>query len=171
MAFSGADRRGPVAMFLTLFGFWLLVSGEADFQHLVAGSLSALLVTLYWRSLLRRARDRDDVLPYRLLSCAYTPVYACYLLVQIVKANINVARIVLSPSLPISPMITRTRTVLRHDLLRVLFAHSITLTPGSLALSLSGDRVVVHSLTTGCGDPKALAGLESRLRRIERRLG
>ncbi len=171
MSFFGTESRGLVAMFLTLFGFWLLVSGQIDPQHLIAGSLSALLVTLYWRSLLRRARDRDDVLPYRLLSCAYTPVYVLYLMVQIVKANINVARIVLSPSLPISPVMTRTRTVLRHDLLRVLFAHSITLTPGSLALGLSGDRVVVHSLTAECGDLKQLAALESRLRRIERRLG
>lgn len=167
-----ASRGGGfAAMFLTLFVFWLLVSGATDSQHLVAGMVSALLVSWYWRSLLRRVRDRDDLLPHQLVFCPLSLGYLFSLLWRILKSNLNVALIVLNPRLPISPVVTRTHTCLQHDLIKVLFAHSITLTPGTLTLSLSGNRLVIHSLTEEAADPRELEGIQERLLAIERRLG
>ncbi len=164
------EARGPLAMFFTLFAFWLLVSGKIDVQHLLAGALSAGLVVWYWRYLIRGLLDRKDILPYRVVLCPQTFTYMAYLIWQIVKANIVVAAIVLNPALPISPVVTRTKTYLKRDLTRVMFAHSVTLTPGTLTLSLHGDRLVVHSLTESSAEFKHLDATETRLAGIERRL-
>lgn len=164
------DARGPVAMFITLFLFFLLVSGKAETQHLVAGAVSAALITWYWRHLLRGLIHRHDILPYRVILCPNTLPYLIFLLVQIVKANISVAMVVLNPGLPISPMVLRTRTSLKRNLTRVMFAQSITLTPGTLTLNLTDDRLVIHSLTEEAGDYRHLDAAETRLAGIERRL-
>ena len=36
---------------------------------------------------------------------------------------------------------------LKKDLTRVLFANSITLTPGTVTVELEGDRLIVHGIT------------------------
>lgn len=169
------SQRGQVggfaAMFVTMLIFWFFVSGVADWQHLVAGAAAAFLVTWFWKSLLRRVRDRHDILPYRLVLCPESLPYLIFLIIQIIKANVAVALVVLNPRLPISPVLLRTRTCLRHDLTRVMYAHSITLTPGTVTLSLTGDHLVVHSLTERMSDIEGLEGIERRIVRVERRMG
>jgi len=164
------EARGPVAMFLTLYAFFLLLSGKVEVQHLIAGALSAALITWYWRHLLRGISHRRDILPYRVILCRSTLPYLISLLAQIAKANFEVAMVVLNPRLPISPVVLRTRTSLKHDLTRVMFAQSITLTPGTLTLNLNHDRLLIHALTESAGDFRHLDAAETRLQRIEGRI-
>jgi multicomponent Na+:H+ antiporter subunit E len=62
----------------------------------------------------------------------------------LVVANFDVARRVVSPSLPIRPAVVEVRTGLRSALGRMLLANSITLTPGTLTIDVEGDRLLVH---------------------------
>lgn len=77
------------------------------------------------------------------------PLYALYLLLllkEIIIANINVAGIVLSRRMNISPCIVRMKTQLKSSLHRAILANSITLTPGTLTVKLTGDELIVHCL-------------------------
>ena len=70
-------------------------------------------------------------------------------------ANLDLARRVLTPSLPIRPAMVLVSTSLRSDLGRLVLANSITLTPGTLTdealLSDSRDNLVAAMFADGEG--------------------
>ncbi len=66
---------------------------------------------------------------------------------QIVIANIDVARRVLSPSLPISPTLIRVKASQSTDLGQAIYANSITLTPGTISIDVEDGEILVHALT------------------------
>jgi multicomponent Na+:H+ antiporter subunit E len=66
---------------------------------------------------------------------------------EVIRSSIDVARIVLSPSLPISPRVIEIKVTAQHPVDQVILANSITLTPGTLALDLHNGAIKVHALT------------------------
>ncbi len=64
--------------------------------------------------------------------------------VALIRANLDVARRVLSPALPIRPNVVEVRTGLKSPLGKLVLANSITLTPGTLSVDLQDDRILVH---------------------------
>jgi multicomponent Na+:H+ antiporter subunit E len=74
-------------------------------------------------------------------------LYAPWLMKEILVANLHVARIILSPSLPISPIVVHYRSSQKTDLGRAIYANSITLTPGTITTGIQGDDLEVHSIT------------------------
>ena len=82
---------------------------------------------------------------------------ACRFLYELVLANLSVARIVLSPSLPIRPGIIAYETKLTSDLALTSLANMITLTPGTLTLDISEDRRYLYVHTLNIQDPVEVA--------------
>jgi multicomponent Na+:H+ antiporter subunit E len=74
-------------------------------------------------------------------------IYLPWLLKEIFRANVNVARIILTPSLPIDPILVMYRASQETDLGRSLYANSITLTPGTITTGVEGQMLEIHSLT------------------------
>lgn len=72
--------------------------------------------------------------------------YAVILILEILKANIGVMQLILSPKMEVEPKLVRFRTDLKTDLTRVILANSITLTPGTITVTLEGDEYLVHCL-------------------------
>ncbi|CDF59387.1 cation antiporter [Thermobrachium celere DSM 8682] len=54
------------------------------------------------------------------------------------------ARIVITPSLPISPKIYEVKTELKSNIAKALLANSITLTPGTISVDLDEDTIYIH---------------------------
>ena len=73
-------------------------------------------------------------------------MYVPWLAWQIFLASVQVARIVLSPKMSLSPVVFRFEEKLPHNLARTTLANSITLTPGTVTLDVLGDEFVVHAL-------------------------
>ena len=74
-------------------------------------------------------------------------LYIPWLFSEIVKANLDVARRVLAPGRPdISPRIIRVKAQQATDLGRVVFATSITLTPGTISIDVADGFILVHAL-------------------------
>ncbi len=121
---------------------WLLLSGHYDPLIVGLGAASCVLVT--WIALRMDVVDREGH-PIHLSWRA--PIYWSWLLWQIIKSNITVARIILSPSLPISPELVKVEASQSDDLGRVIFANSITLTPGTVTIYVWSSSVEVHALT------------------------
>ncbi|MCD6383184.1 MAG: Na+/H+ antiporter subunit E [Thermoplasmata archaeon] len=70
--------------------------------------------------------------------------YFLTLVVAIIKANLQMARIVISPRLPIRPGIVRIKTSLKSSTGKLFLSNSITLTPGTLTLNVMGDEMYIH---------------------------
>lgn len=148
--------------FFILLGFWLFASGSFDWQHLVLGSAAALLLVMFWRDKSERIVGR--VSARRLWLSAKTVVRLIY---EIWKAAWQVVRIVLSRQMVLSPTLTRTVTKLKTDRMRVLFANSITLTPGTLTVQLDQDHLLVHGLTQDAAEGVATWDFENTLMQLE----
>ncbi len=75
--------------------------------------------------------------------------------VELVKANLNVARIVFSPKIDIQPGIVEIKTRLKTYAGRWALANSITLTPGTLTVDIQGDSLFIHWINVTDKDPEA----------------
>lgn len=143
------DIFGGFLIFALLMGFWLLLSASLHWQHLMVGALLSAVLTVVWSNI--KIGKSDHRTSFTLKQCFMMLYYLLCLAWEILKANIMVALIVLNPKLPISPGLVIMRNELKHDLMRVLYANSITLTPGTITVDLSGDYHVVHAVTESAG--------------------
>ena len=152
---KGQDRdlAHAISLSLVLFATWLLLSGIYDaLPLLILGVISVIVVV----SISKRMGVIDNEghpvhLGSRIL------IYWPWLLLEIMKSNLDVARRMISATPDISPIMVRVPTDLRSDLGRVVYANSITLTPGTVSVVVDRDSIVVHALT-GDGAAAVQAG-------------
>lgn len=133
--------RTYVCTAAVLFALWLLLTGSLDAQELVVGAAVALVTAAAVGGAVRSLTTCERPLLKR---GVYAAAYVPYLLWQIVLANIDVARRVVSPALPISPGVVRVRTRLTSPLGRLFLTSSITLTPGTLTVETDGPDLFIH---------------------------
>ncbi|HSG28610.1 MAG TPA: Na+/H+ antiporter subunit E [Candidatus Krumholzibacterium sp.] len=79
-----------------------------------------------------------------LKSMLYGIFYVPYLVVEIVKANFDVASRIVRPKIPLNPGIVSAKTRLKSRIGRAVLANSITLTPGTLSVEITGDTLYIH---------------------------
>ena len=134
------------ATFLIMLVFWVFLSGMFDAFHLSLGVLCCAFVAWFSRSLLFFGTPGRDWPKRALRLMAYVP----WLYWQVVLASLDIARIVLHPRMAeqIDPQLVRFHTKLRTRLAKVTFAQSITLTPGTITVSMDEDLFTVYALTS-----------------------
>ena len=130
-----------VSLGLVLFATWLLLSGHYEALTIGFGILSCIAVAAIARKM--HIVDREGH-PVHLTAKA--PLYWLWLAWQIVKSNIDVARRIIDPRLPISPTVFTVPTSQGTELGQVIYANSITLTPGTVSLRVDKDGIDVHAL-------------------------
>jgi multicomponent Na+:H+ antiporter subunit E len=134
----------PISLGIFLAVLWLLLSGYFEKPVILAmGAVSVLFVVLI--SLRMGVVDREGH-PVHLSVRGF--LYWPWLLKEIVKSSIDVSKVILQRRMPIHPSIFVVRGTQRSDLGLVIFANSITLTPGTVTIALDGDLLTVHALTT-----------------------
>jgi len=133
--------RSTLGLFGVLLALWLFASGHYTPLLVGFGLLSCGLVVLLARSM--GIVDAEAV-PLHLLprALAYLP----WFVLEVAKANLDVARRILHPRLPISPCVFPVRPSQRSDLGRVLYANSITMTPGTVSILVRHDAITVHAI-------------------------
>ncbi len=131
-----------VNLCLALAAVWLLLSGIFTPFLLVLGAISCVLVVLI--ALRMDVVDREAV-PFHLGGRIFG--YWLWLIWQIIIANFDVAKRVLSPSLPISPRLIKVSAMQEGPIGQVIFANSITLTPGTVSVDVDQGEITVHALT------------------------
>ena len=158
-----------ILLAILLFAFWVVLSGKIDAFHLGIGAASAVCIAFGTQHLLLRAPAivSGDRHPLMAISWSRLFLYVLWLAWQIVLSSLQVAWLVLHPKMPISPRVVRFDTSLPHELTRLTFANSITLTPGTVTLDVEGDTFVVHALTTSSAEALTpRTGQGSMLRRV-----
>lgn len=74
------------------------------------------------------------------------PLYWVWLVKEIIKSNVAVARAALAPERYVQPQVVRVPIGLKNPIAKVTYANSITLTPGTVTLLLEPDWIEVHAL-------------------------
>ena len=151
-----------VGLWVMLFAVWLLLSGVYT-PLLIGFGVGSCALTVYIASRMDVA-DREGVPIY--LGGRFL-LYLPWLLKEILVANIRVARVILSPSLPISPIMVVFRSTQKTDLGRAIYANSITLTPGTITTGVGGDRLEIHALTWGDVDGREEDEMDRRVSIVE----
>lgn len=127
------------------WAIWTLMTGSLGWQELLAGLLVAALVSFLAAPQLALL----DGLIVRWSLPWHALRYLAVFLAALLRSNLDMARRVLSPALPIRPEIVRVPTRMRSDFGRLLLANSITLTPGTLTVDLEDDMLEVHWIDVG----------------------
>lgn len=155
--------RHAISLTFILAGFWLLLSGHFVPLLLGLGAVSILLVVAI--ALRMDAFDQENQSLH--LTLRFTP-YWVWLAGEIVKSNIDVVRCIWSPISAISPTRIHLTATQRSDAGKVIYANSITLTPGTVAMRLKGDRIEVHALTRAVAASLQEGEMDRRVRELER---
>ena len=124
---------------------------------LTLGVISIVLTV--WIAKRMRILDGETA-PY--ITTPQTLVYFGWLFLEIIKANIAVVKAVLSPDMAVSPTLTRIPTPQKTDIGKVMFANSITLTPGTVSIDIQDDHILVHALLSEMSDPDDFAEMAER---------
>ncbi len=138
------DPVGFVFLSFLLLVFWLLISASFDWQHILMGTVISFLLMTFWADVIFIREGGTRFTPGQALRLL---VYLVSLGIEVVKANVYVAYLVLHPRMPISPGFVTYRLGLEKDLSKALFLNSITLTPGTITVECEEDRLVVHCFT------------------------
>ncbi len=150
-----------ITLWAVLFVFWLLLSGHYSPLLISLGAVSCFLVV--WLAHRMEVIDGEGH-PIH-LSVRILPYWA-WLCWEIVKANFMVAKIILKPKMSISPVMFKTKATQSTELGRVIYTHSVILTPITLTVDLHHDQVEVHALTVE-GAKDVLSGeMDRRVSRL-----
>lgn len=134
-----------LGMTVVLFLFWTVLSGKFDAFHLSLGAASAAAVAYTGR---RLAGVHPAVKDLHAATWRGWPGYAFWLLKEIVLSAWDVAKIVLTPGLPISPRLVKFHCDLGHTVAHLALTNSITLTPGTVTVHCDArGEYVVHAIT------------------------
>lgn len=148
---------------IVLAALWLLLSGHYTILLLALGLLSVVLVVhLALRMEVVDQEGHPLHLNFRALLA-----YWCWLLKAIILSNIDVCRRILSPKMPISPTRLSIKCSQATDLGRVIYANSITLTPGTVSMSVDGEYIDVHALTRDTAEQLAAGEMDRRIKALE----
>ncbi|MEC8990027.1 MAG: Na+/H+ antiporter subunit E [Candidatus Latescibacterota bacterium] len=150
------------SLVIILFGTWLLWSGI--YQPLTIGFGVGSCLFVAWLASRMGIGDAEGH-PVHLIPKLI--LYVPWLVWAIVKANIDVARRILNPRLPISPRMVKVKGTQRDDLGRAIYANSITLTPGTVTVDLQGDELTVHALTAEAEADLLTGDMDGRVTRLQ----
>lgn len=132
--------KNLIISFLVILTGWFLLTWSLDLKSVLIGiGLSALLSLLFCNSC--TIFSEMKITPK---SFIYTIIYLFVFIVELIKANIDVTKRVLSPSLPINPGIVKVDTHLKSKMARLILANSITLTPGTFTIEVHEDTFYIH---------------------------
>ena len=142
---------------------WLLNSGHYTLLITSFGVASCLLVV--WLSRRMGIVDEEGM-PVHLLH--RLPIYLPWIAKEVVKSNLDVARRILALGRPdVSPRLFEAPTTQHSDLGRVLYANSITLTPGTVSIRVHGTKITGHSIADEVADDLLEGEMDRRVTGLE----
>ena len=142
-------------MYLLYFLAWIIFNGKVTTEIVIFGIVIAAAVFAFTCKFMGYSLKKEKML-YRKSFLIFR--YIGVLMVEIIKANADVVKFIFNDKEVVEPVIVTFQTNLKSELSRVILANSITLTPGTITISLEGDELVVH-----CLDKSLAEGMEDSI--------
>ena len=139
--------KHAASLTLTLFILWLLLSGHYNVLLISLGLLSSLLTVV-----LALRMDVIDHESHPLHLRRQLPRYWVFLSREVILANLDVVRRILTPGKSFSPQLRQLPLPQKTALGQVIYANSITLTPGTVTVQLGTDSIRIHALSREAAD-------------------
>jgi len=160
--------RSPLKIVLTvviLMAAWVMLTLRTDLdgmvQELIAGGLIAIAVGIFLSGILPEAGGASPIV--RMLKF---PIYLLILFKEMIKANFDVAYRVLHPKMPIRPGIVEVTPDIESDMGKLILAHSITLTPGTLSMDYIDEKLYIHWINVKDDPAEAMKPLDKTVREV-----
>jgi len=139
-----------IVNWIFLMLLWIMFTSTFAAQELIVGGLLTMIISLLSIRLFTCC-DLSLLSPVKMFWMVY---YFGVFLVALVQANLDVARRVISPSLPINPGVVKFKTKLKTNYSKMVLANSITLTPGTLTIDVVGDTFYIHWIDVHTTNPE-----------------
>ncbi|MEL6365160.1 MAG: Na+/H+ antiporter subunit E [Pseudomonadota bacterium] len=147
----------------TLTALWFMLSGYFDIPLLLVFGAASIAACVYLS--MRAGLLDNEGAPVQL---GFGIVgYWAWLLFEIGKANVVVAREALAVTPRLSPTLVKVPAKQKTSMGRVIFAQSITLTPGTVSMDLSEGEILVHALTEELAEPSGFEGMGDRVAKLD----
>lgn len=150
-----------IVLYLSLVSLWLLLAPQFELSSLLLGMLVSLIIVIFTRE-----KSETKISHLGRIILAHVKFY-WVLLVEIYKANIDVAKIVLSKEMSIQPHYLNYQPNMKSAYAAVLLANAITLTPGTLSVHLDENGYVIHALTNSAAEGLVGSSLERVAKEID----
>ena len=142
------DFKRSFSTLIIYFLFWLAYTASFAAEEMIIGIIIATLLSLFTYKSFTQIKSDNNIFKRIISFVAYIPIF----IIEMVKANIDVARRVINPNLPINPGIVKINTDLSSDYAKLFLANSITLTPGTLTMDVKDDSLYIHWIDVASSD-------------------
>ena len=143
---------------IIIYGLWLILSGHYTPFFLITGFVCTVFVVLL--SMRMDIIDHD----YQPLMFGWKLLlFFPWLIYQIILSNLMVTRCILSPRSGITPVVVNLKGSQTSELGKMVYANSITLTPGTLTMNVEGSDFEVHALLKDAADDLAQGEMNRRI--------
>lgn len=156
-------------MSLVYFALWVVFNGRVTLEIIIAGALISIMLDIFMRRILHLNLTLYTLMNF-LKIFPDAVFYIAVLLAEIIRANFSIIKLVLAPELEVEPCLVKFNTPLKTETARAALANSITLTPGTITVSLEGNELVVHALNREIADGLQGSIFERLLARMESRV-
>lgn len=130
-------------MYILFFLVWIIFNGAVTAEITVFGLVISAAMYAFVCKFMGYSVKKDIAYGKRFFRIIQ---YVLVLIWEIVKANFAVIKLITSSRYELEPALVRFKTDLKSRQARVILANSITLTPGTITVTLEGDEYVVHCL-------------------------
>lgn len=154
--------RHSLGLAVVLGAFWLALSGHYTPLMLAFAAASIALVLV-----LARRMDIVDREAHYLDLGLRAPGFFAWLAWQILLSSWDVARRIWTGRPAVRPVMGHVDAAGMSDVVRVAYANSITLTPGTLSVAVDDTHIEIHALDAGLASELASGAMAARARRIE----
>ena len=131
-----------ISLGILLFALWVLLSGKVNALLLSLGLASTVIIVL-----ITRRMDRIDREKYPTHMTILLWRFWLFMAREIIISNIDVIKRILKPGRNISPQFFDIKLKHKADLSHVIYANSITLTPGTVSVDMDDKTITVHSIS------------------------
>ena len=130
-------------MLPVFFLLWVIFNGNFTLEICIFGVIISVVIFAFICKFMDHSL-RKEIVFYRKTILFIR--YALLLVREIVKANFGVVHMILSQKEEIQPLLVTFHSDLKTATGKAFLANAITLTPGTITVSLEGDQYTVHCL-------------------------
>lgn len=151
-------------MFFVFFFFWLLLNGQFTLEIAMVGVVLSALLYAFVVKFMDYSPKKEWALFCRVPKIIF---YIFYLIKEIFKSAFQTIHYIWSPSEEVEPRLVSFKTKLKTKAGKVVLANSITMTPGTITVAISKDKLLVHALDSSFAVDLEGSEMEKHIKSIE----
>ena len=142
-------------MFFIFLILWIIFNGQITLEIFIFGIIIALLLFCFTCKFMDYSVKKELQFIQKLGKLIR---YVCTLVWEVIKANLSTVHLILTQEEEIQPVLVSFQSELKSPVTQTLLANAITLTPGTITVTLEDGSYTVH-----CLDESLAEGLDQSI--------